>query len=252
MLAAALVAMIGTASQVPAGAVGIVFESGPSYGPVTTAPFFLHPPPFALPHFGSGEGLIDVHGSTGLIEGKIRVDPDDHVGQFGIIETILGSLTFSAPAGPSRTAVLKIAGNGNGVLNFPDPPNTNSAGSATLISNNLVDSHIFSLVGSNAVAPGIPFDIPLALDVPFQIPASTVQETFSRTVSVQLRLEGWGDVLLDAFNGVQFNFDLPPGVNVTSNFGFSQSASAVPEPGSLVLIGIGLTGLLVVRRRGRC
>jgi hypothetical protein len=252
MLAAALVAMIGTASQVPAGAVGIVFESGPSYGPVTTAPFFLHPPPFALPHFGSGEGLIDVHGSLGVIRGMIQVDPDDHVGQFGIIETVKGSVTFSAPAGPSRTAVLKIVGDGTGLLNFPDPPNTNSVGSVTLISNNLVNSHIYSLVGSNAVPPGMPFDIPLALDVPFQIPASAVPEIISRPVSVQLRLEGTGDVLLDAFNTVQFNFDLPPGVNVTSDFGFSQSASVVPEPGSFVLIGIGLTGLLVVRRRGRC
>jgi hypothetical protein len=252
MLVVAFAGMTGTVPQGRAGSVGIVFEDGPSYGPVKTAPFFLHPPPFTVLQFGSGEGLIDVHGSTGLIKGMIHVAPDDHVGQFGILETILGSFVFNAPAGPARTAVLKIVGDGTGELKFPDPPNSNSAGAATLISNNLVNSHIFTLVGSNAVAPGVPFDIPLALDVPFQIPASPIPFTFSRPVSVQLRLEGNGDVLFDASNGVQFSFDLPPDVSVTSDFGFSQSPSAVPEPGSFVLIGLGLTGLLVLRRRGRC
>jgi hypothetical protein len=252
--AVAFAGMIGTGSQGRAGAVGIVFESGPSYGPVTSPPFFLHPPPFSQVNFGSGEGLIDVHpDAPGLMKGVIHVDPNDRVGQFGIIETVRGSFFFDAPAGPARTAVLTIAGTGKGLLNFPDPPATNSAGAVTLISNNNVDPHIYSLLGSGAQLPGVPFDIPLFLPVPFQIPASTVPITVSRPVTIQLRMEGSGDVMFDTLDGVQFSFPmLPPGVSVTSDFGFSQSTSAVPEPGSFVLVAVGLTGVLVFRRRGWC
>jgi hypothetical protein len=73
-----------------------------------------------------------------------------------------------------------------------------------------------------------------------------VATPFNVYYSLSAQVNSFGLSFIDVLDPVQLSFTLPPGYSVTSQSGFS-SASATPEPGTALYLGIGLACLTAAR-----
>ena len=208
------------------------------------------------PRLGSGETIVD-SGAGQIKTEYITAAPRDALGNtFAVGPWVVNAqLDDTAHFIGTGDVTIKFETVGFGVL--PQTDFNNDLEYDTVLTRLLVGNRTHKATAQFANMPLQGYTVPIA-NVPFLIDL-VVEDTFSVSGTLAnpdslsfdflLAASGVGGASLNLSDTAQLSFVLPPGVDVNTDGGFSQSGSAVPEPSSLVLLGTGFACLLGYSRR---
>ena len=208
------------------------------------------------PRLGSGETIVD-SGAGQIKTTYITAPPRDALGNtFAVGPWVVNAqLDDTAHFIGTGDVTIKFETLGFGVL--PQTDFNNDLEYDTVLTRLLVGNRTHNATAQFANMPLQGYTVPIA-NVPFLIDL-VVEDTFrvsgtlakpdSLSFDFLLAASGVGGASLNLSDTAQLSFVLPPGVDVNTDGGFSQSGSAVPEPSSLVLLGTGFACLLGYSRR---
>jgi hypothetical protein len=208
------------------------------------------------PRLGSGETIVD-SGAGQIKTTYITAPPRDALGNtFAVGPWVVNAqLDDTAHFIGTGDVTIKFETLGFGVL--PQTDFNNDLEYDTVLTRLLVGNRTLNATAQFANMPLQGYTVPIA-NVPFLIDL-VVEDTFrvsgtlakpdSLSFDFLLAASGVGGASLNLSDTAQLSFVLPPGVDVNTDGGFSQSGSAVPEPSSLVLLGTGFACLLGYSRR---
>jgi hypothetical protein len=231
-------------------------------------PHFHIDTPFSIAN-GGGEGLIDFTGvptvvvgssaSLGILKAFETTTPAG--GGLGVNLIVDTDLTFSG----SGTVTIGMEAVGKGAVKFPTTSGVSAATFQTLVQGFGTESGSppgppFKF-GSSGVTTGdpaacLPIACVAALSgqvVPFDSTnffTESVTNGESQLWSFQLELFMGPQTDLEFFHSADLVFNLPPGVSVHSDLGFTVigSAAPIPEPSSLLLLSGALVALVGMHR----
>ena len=208
------------------------------------------------PRLGSGETIVD-SGAGQIKTEYITAAPRDALGNtFAVGPWVVNAqLDDTAHFIGTGDVTIKFETLGFGVL--PQTDLNNDLEYDTVLTRLLVENKTHNATAQFANMPLQGYTVPIA-NVPFLIDL-VVEDTFrvsgtlakpdSLSFDFLLAASGVGGASLNLSDTAQLSFVLPPGVDVNTDGGFSQSGSAVPEPSSVVLLGTGFACLLGYSRR---
>jgi len=239
----------------------IGYNGSSPYAPDETTVFFP-PSPAVLdrvrdtPRLGSGETIVD--SGLGQIKTRFVTPPQGaingiptSVGPFDVNAQIDDTAHFTATGPGIATATIMFHVTGTGVLPT-EPGNFQEYDTVAARLQLPGGQQLAKAQFANQPLQGYTVPIP---DDPFPIDL-LVSDSFSFTGTLDIPFNflllatGIGGASLDLFHTAQLNFDLSPGVSVSTDGGFFQSGSAaVPEPSSILLLGGAVVALARYGRR---
>jgi len=206
---------------------------------------------FNEPQFGTGQAFV--LSGLGRMGASLQSDsPPNALGTLEVSAFLADTFQFHNLA--SGGAMIIAHFDAHGITTLPAPSvGVNIVGNAVIVLNGAISDESSLTTSPGAVVPGTTLVSPGAHPVNL----NTMQTFLAHNdemhnLTFELRVVGVNGAALDFFHTAQVSFDLPAGASVTSDGGFFQgpSVSAVPEPKSYVLLGIGLVGILLSSSRG--